>query len=319
MQVMTQTRQKKMDNMEKFKLPFRRISISDKQAVEEYTAKIDTNLCDHCFTDLFIWQDHYHTEICFYQDFLLIKYAGIRAKTPMYLAPVGQGNIAEAVELLQQDAAARQIPFVLTSITEKMLPEYQVLLQDDYDFVTSEDAVDYIYLSEKLQTLRGKKLQSKRNLVNRFLKQYDGAWRYVDITPENIETAYAFHLKWCEKNSLCDSDSFRGETCAIRVALNHFVPLQMCGGMLYLNDEVIAFTLGSKMNDEVFVVQIEKADSEIQGAYQMINQQFVQRHCTDVTYVNREDDLGLEGLRKAKRSYDPEIYSARYTAIPKTE
>ena len=110
---------------------------------------------------------------------------------------------------------------------------------------------------------------------------------------------------------------FWGETCAIGTGLNLFKELGLRGGLLRLDGNVIAFTFGSKASDDMFVVQIEKADHNIDGAYQMINQQFVQRNCTEVKYVNREEDLGLEGLRKAKRSYRPEMMGVKYCAKPK--
>ena len=110
---------------------------------------------------------------------------------------------------------------------------------------------------------------------------------------------------------------FEGETCAIVQALHNFDYLNLRGGLLRLDGEVIAFTFGCKATPDMFVVQIEKADHTIQGAYQMINQQFVQRNCNDVEYVNREEDLGLEGLRKAKKSYYPVMRGVKYVATPK--
>lgn len=298
-------------------LPFRKITLEDKAEVERHTAMIPTHLCEHCFVDLYIWKDHYNTEICFHNGFLLVRCTSFPDGIPMYLAPVGEGDFAAEVAQLQQDAAERGVDFLMTSVSEEMLPSYQNVFADTFDFVTSEDAADYIYLSEKLQTLSGKKLQSKRNLVNRFQAAYEGRWEYIPITPDNTEQAYAFHLKWCEQNGCMRNQSFMGETCAIKLALDSFSALDLRGGMLLLDGETIAFTLGCRAREDLFIVQIEKADHEIAGAYQMINQQFVLANCTGVQYVNREEDLGLEGLRKAKRSYYPVFYGQKYTAIPK--
>ena len=183
----------------------------------------------------------------------------------------------------------------------------------------NEDGDDYIYLAEKLRTLSGKKLQSKRNLVNRFKTAYEGRWNYEDMTRENIKDAFAFHIHWCNLNGCARERDFEGETCAIVQALHNFDYLNLRGGLLRLDGEVIAFTFGCKATPDMFVVQIEKADHTIQGAYQMINQQFVQRNCNDVEYVNREEDLGLEGLRKAKKSYYPAMRGVKYVATPKEE
>ena len=137
------------------------------------------------------------------------------------------------------------------------------------------------------------------------------------MTRENIKDAFAFHIHWCNLNGCARERDFEGETCAIVQALHNFDYLNLRGGLLRLDGEVIAFTFGCKATPDMFVVQIEKADHTIQGAYQMINQQFVQRNCNDVEYVNREEDLGLEGLRKAKKSYYPVMRGVKYMAVPK--
>ncbi len=295
-------------------LPFRKITLADRERVNEYIAQMPTFLCEHCFVDLFIWKDHYNTEICFYQDCLLVRCESFPEGIALYLAPIGQGDWKAALEAMRQDAATREVPFMLSSITQEQLAQYQDVLGEEFAFSSSEDAADYIYLREKLQTLSGKKLQSKRNLVNRFMSENQGRWEYVAITADNVQDAYAFHLEWCRKNGCQKSDSFKGETCAIYLALQNWDALDLCGGMLLLDGRVIAFTLGCQAREDLFIVQIEKADADISGAYQMINQQFVKANCADVTYINREEDLGIEGLRKAKRSYYPAFYGVRYTA-----
>lgn len=300
-------------------LNFRNIKITDKEAVERYTAMAPSYLCEHCFVDLFIWWDHYNTEVCFTDDFLFVRCVSFPDKVPMYLAPIGKGDLRAAVYAIREDAAARGIPFQMVSIAEEQLAAFQQAIGDEYDFGWSEDSADYIYLSEKLSTLSGKKLQSKRNMVNRFKAAYEGRWRYVDITAENVKEAYQYHIEWCSQHGCSKNDSFVGETCAVKLALDHFDALQLRGGMLYLDDKVIAYTLGCKVREDLFVVQIEKANPDLDGAYQMINQQFVLANCMDVLFVNREEDLGLEGLRKAKQSYRPERLGKKYFTIPKAK
>ena len=126
------------------------------------------------------------------------------------------------------------------------------------------------------------------------------------MTRENIKDAFAFHIHWCNLNGCARERDFEGETCAIVQALHNFDYLNLRGGLLRLDGEVIAFTFGCKATPDMFVVQIEKADHTIQGAYQMINQQFVEHEIAGkYEYTNREDDVGEEGLRKAKLSYKP--------------
>lgn len=298
-------------------LPFRKITLADKAAIEQIVRSSTTYLCEHCFVDLFIWNDHYHTEICIQDAFLFVRCTSATDEKPCYLAPIGQGDLRAAVQAIRQDAHEREIPFQMISVPEELLPEFEAAVGDIFTFQWSEDSADYIYLSEKLQTLAGKKLQSKRNMVNRFQAAYEGRWRYEAITQENTALAYAYHAKWCRQHGCAKNADFLGETCAVKLALDHFAQLQLCGGMLYLDDEVIAYTLGCQAREDLFIVQIEKANPEIDGAYQMINQQFVRANCTDVQFVNREEDLGLEGLRKAKQSYRPERMGKKFYAIAK--
>lgn len=296
-------------------LQFRTIRLEDKAEVERCAHAYSYPLCEHCFTDLFIWNEHYGTEICFYNGFLLLRMKAVDTGKTYYLAPVGEGDLADAIRAIEADAAERGVEFCMISIAEDMIPRIEAAFPNRYDFSWSEDSADYVYLSEKLQTLSGKKLQSKRNLVNRFLSAYEGRWSYEDITEENKQDALNFHYKWCEINSCAMDRAFLGETCAVARGINNFDVLELRGGILRLDGEVIAFTFGCRSTDDVFVVQIEKADHNIPGAYQMINQQFVQRNCTGVKYVNREEDLGLEGLRKAKQSYHPEFMAKKYSAV----
>ena len=295
-------------------LEFRDITLEDKPQVDACARAYSYHLCEHCFTDLFIWRGHYKTRICFWEGFLFVRMQTLTDQSVMYLAPIGEGDLAAAIGMLEQDARDNGVPFAMCSIAEEMKPRIEQVMPGRFEYSTDESGWDYIYLSEKLQTLSGKKLQSKRNLVNRFQAAYEGRWSYEDISEANTHDAFQFHIKWCEQNGCMRDQVFWGETCAIGTALNYFDALDMRGGILRLDGEAIAFTLGCQATDDMFVVQIEKADHEIAGAYQMINQQFVKRNCTHVKYVNREEDLGLEGLRKAKRSYHPEMMGVKYCA-----
>lgn len=299
-------------------LAFREITIEDKAAVEECGSHYRYHLCEHCFTDLFMWRGHYNTQICFLDSFLLVKMTPMDGGHDCYLAPIGEGDLGAALDAIEQDAAARGIPLTIVSVAEPMIERIEAVRPGKFAFThDNEDGDDYIYLSDKLCTLSGKKLQSKRNLVNRFQAAYEGRWRYEDMSKDNVKDAFGYHIRWCNQNGCAQNRDFQGETCAIVQALHNFDVLDLHGGLLLLDDEVIAFTFGCKAEPDMYVVQIEKADHTIPGAYQMINQQFVLRNCQDVQYVNREEDLGLEGLRKAKKSYYPVMRGVKYVAVPK--
>lgn len=297
-------------------LQFRPITLEDKPQAERCLAHVKDLICDYCFADLFIWKDHDDTQICFYKDFMLVKVTPFPKKEPMYLAPIGTGDWKEALDVLEQDAKERGIRFVMCWVTESMKNMMEQIYPERYVFEDNRDIADYIYSADKLMTLSGKKMQSKRNFVNRFKKMYEGRWSYEPITDENEEDAYRFHLQWCGQNGSCPNGAmYSGETCAISLALHNRKALGFHGGILRLDGNVIAFTMGCPISEDTYVVQLEKADASIAGAYPMINQQFAQHTFEGYTYVNREEDLGMEGLRKAKLSYHPVMMRKKYTAV----
>ena len=299
-------------------LPFHPVTLEDKAQADACAAKQNDRLCEHCFADLFIWKDHYDTQLCFLDGYMLVKMATFPEKQTMYLAPIGAGDLKAALLALEADAQERGIAFVMCCVPERMIDEIEAVLPERYDFTDHADGADYIYDADKLMTLSGKKLQSKRNFVNRFKKNYDGRWTYEELTDENKEEAFAFHLHWCASGDNCPNGMmYSGETCAVSLALNNRRALGMKGGVLRLDGKVIAFTVGCPVSSDTYVVQLEKAEAEIAGAYPMINQQFAQHNFAGYAYVNREDDLGMEGLRKAKLSYHPVMMGKKYLAVKK--
>lgn len=293
-------------------LEFRELRIEDKDRCEIYLRKKTSYFCEHSFVDIFIWSNHYKTQVAFTDDFMFIKLSSYPGRFISYLAPIGDGNLEQAVSLIEQDCARDNNELLILSIDESMKDKLENM--DKFRFEELRDTEDYIYDAEKMITLSGKKLHSKRNFINRFMLENDGRWQYENMNIDNIDVAREYHIRWCKQNGCDDDESFQGESCAIEKAFKNFNELGLKGGILKLDGTAIAFTLGSRANDEMFVIQIEKADSTIPGAYPMINNQFAKANCTDVKYINREEDMGLEGLRKAKLSYRPLFLAVKYEA-----
>lgn len=292
-------------------LPFRPITISDKPSADVILKPLKSLSCAHSFTDLFIWQYVYDSQVCFEGDFLLV-----RQKLDgryIYTIPLGQGDLGAAVQKLMDDARERGIPFVMSAVNENQKNELEKSFPDLFLIEGNRDYQDYIYTAESLMTLGGKKLHSKRNFINRFKTVFDGKWEYHSITKENIHQVFEYHLEWCSLNNDEEDSDFFGETGAISLALKNFDALGLDGGFLTVGGKIIAFTLGSKANELVYIVHIEKADHTIAGSYQMINNLFALENFKDVQYVNREEDLGIEGLRKAKLSYYPAMLGDNFT------
>jgi hypothetical protein len=178
-----------------------------------------------------------------------------------------------------------------------------------FDFAPQTNLFDYIYSAEKLATLSGKKLHAKRNYINRFEAAYK--WSFRPISEANIEDCRLLDRLWARERAT------EGEEAVIDRVLTEYRELSLDGGVLYVDEAPIAFTLGERVCRDTFIVHFEKAVAEIEGAYPMINREFV-RHVLDkypeIRYINREEDMGLENLRKAKRSYHPEFMVEKYKA-----
>ncbi len=293
---------------------FKNITIDDKEIIEKYTKQNNYFLCDYCFTDIFMWRYRYSTKYCIKDGFLFLRVKSHESKNEMYLTPIGTGDLKKAVLSVIEYSRKKGNPFIMLSVPEKIKDKLDTIMPDTFNFEENPDNADYIYLAEDLINLKGKKFHSKRNFINRFKETYENRWEFEDITEENAEEVFRYQLKWYEENRSNTDDSLFSETSAIALALKNFKKLGLKGGLLRLDGKIISFTLASKSYDNMYTIHIEKAEHLINGAYQMINNEFAKRYFQDVEYVDREEDLGIEGLKKAKQSYRPVLMGVNYTA-----
>ena len=172
-------------------------------------------------------------------------------------------------------------------------------------------------LTKVLDALVGKKFQSKRNHVNKFKRTYN--YEYTPITPDRIQECLDLEAEWCKANNCDQHEGTGNERRALVYALHNFEELGLTGGILHVDGKIAAFTFGMPINQDTFGVHVEKADTSIDGAYAMINYEFANHIPEQYVYLNREEDLGIEGLRKAKLSYQPAIILEKYVACLKDE
>ena len=189
-----------------------------------------------------------------------------------------------------------------------MTPEQFELLEQIYPgrFAIRyyRDSADYVYETKKLISLSGKKYHGKKNHINKFKKLYPD-WSYETISSENVEDCFQMALEWRRQNGCEDDEEKSAEMCVTLNALRLLEELKLRGGLIRAGGKVVAFSIGEPVCDDTMVVHIEKAYADLQGAYPMINQQFLEHEASQYRYVNREEDLGEEGLRQAKESYHP--------------
>lgn len=285
-------------------ITFKDITLEDKEAITSITMNSERKNCDLSFSNLCSWRFMYDTKFAIVDGFLLFKF--YMNNQLAYMMPVGEGDLKKILEAIIDDAASEGKSFLMYGVCNNMKDEIEKLMPGKFDFSSNRDYVDYIYLRTDLAELKGKKFQPKRNHANKFYKTYTD-YEYVPITADRISECLRLEEEWCKANDCGQQNGLGNERKSLTYALNHFDELGLTGGILYVNGKIAAFTFGMPINHETFGVHVEKADTEIEGAYNVINQEFAKHIPEQFVYLNREEDLGIEGLRKAKLSYQPAI------------
>ena len=295
-------------------IPFKDVTLADRDTITSFTMKSDRRNCDLSFSNLCSWRFLYDTQFAVVDNFLVFKFwAGEQLA---YMMPVGTGDLKAVLWELIEDARKENQHFCMLGVCSNMRADLEAILPEQFTFTEDRDYADYIYLRSDLSTLKGKKFQAKRNHINRFRNTYPD-YEYTPITPDRIQECLDLEAEWCKVNHCDQQEGTGNERRALIYALHNFDALGLTGGILHVNSKIVAFTFGMPINHETFGVHVEKADTSIEGAYAMINYEFANRIPEQYIYINREEDLGLEGLRKAKLSYQPVTILEKYMACLK--
>ena len=283
-----------------------KLTIESKDSIEEYT-KNRYEICDLSFTNLFLWSFGEDTEYEIENNVLTIRsfYKG----KEYYFMPLPKEETTENIEEMKRK---------INKLIDKKVPihyfnEYWYeKLKDDFPCLKEKrDYEDYIYSFESLSTLKGRHYSKKKNRVANFKRNYD--FVYESITKENIHEVIKFQKKWFDLYSDSNEEILRNENTGILEILNNWDKLNIKGGLLKVNNEVIAYTLGEKITQNTVLIHIEKALIDYVGSYQAINMFYLEKEWENIEYVNREDDFGDEGLREAKMSYKPLYLLKKYS------
>ncbi len=291
-------------------LSFKLIKLEDRSVLHPIVSQIPYQLCNFTFANMIIWGSTYSPAYSII-DGMLVVVSQPNGKQ-YFNFPLGTGKIKPVIDKLIQYAGKEGIPFKMINITDEMKVLLEEYYPDTFTFSLLRDYSDYLYNTQDLIFLQGRNYQPKRNHINKFKKLYD--YQYTNMNHNDIGECLEMHQQWslihCEKGN----STLENEACATRKALQLFDKLELKGGVLRVDGKVIAFTLGQPINNSTFDICIEKALPDYDGAYPMINQQFLKNQVSGYKYVNREEDLGEEGLRKAKLSYHPVKLISKYSA-----
>lgn len=277
------------------------IELSDKEIIQSYYRQEKSRNCEFTFANNYLWAPHYEIRYAIIDGMLVFL---SDEATFSVSFPLGQGNAKETIELLLSYFEEKGRPFKMHLVSPEQFARLEKWFPGKFQIAYNRDAADYVYESEKLITLSGKKLHGKRNHINKFKELYPN-WTYEPITKENTAECIEMAQNWRVQNGCDENEEKSAEFCVTLNALKMREELGLRGGLLRADGRVVAFTLGEPGGEDIFVVHIEKAYPDVQGAYPMINQQFVEHECAAYRYINREEDTGAEGLRKAKLSYYP--------------
>lgn len=303
-------------------LGFKQLELSDKEILNKFFHANHNQNSECTFTNLFMWRRCYAVRWAVTDNHLIIEPNAFESSwiLPPYGLEEDDAMFKAAIEHAARDYKTRDKQLVIRAVTEKEKERIERLFPDKFEFTEEEDIEDYIYDGEKMRTLKGRKLSKKRNHINAFKQEYPD-YKIVELNEENAEKAWDFVERWCGQRN-CNfeiDDSILCEREAICDALVYMKDLDYKGMMIEIDGRVVALTFGEMVNDDTVVIHVEKAFPEYRGLYPVINQDNLNRFWENAVYVNREEDMGLEGLRHAKKSYYPEYLLKKFKAVIKND
>lgn len=297
-------------------LKFKRLELEDKEIFDKYIYPYRFSSSEYSFSNLYIWRKEMNTEYAIYKSCLIIKKIDIEGKG-YFMEPLGytNENLKDIVDVLIDYKDHHKVKYLFKEIEKDFIEKLKNIYGDRENIFIEKDRdkFDYLYESKKLIDLSGKKLRKKKNHYNYFIKHYD--YKVKDFNEKNvIDEVIKSAEKWYDRKEEHKKELL-SELDGIKDACRNMDKLNLKGIALYVNDEIIGFTIGETMSEKLAIIHIEKADPEIRGSYNFINRTFIENYFKDVDIINREEDLGIQGLRKAKLSYDPIDLEEKYEVI----
>ncbi|NLA71291.1 MAG: DUF2156 domain-containing protein [Clostridiaceae bacterium] len=277
--------------------------------VRPYLTPNPQRLCDLTVGGIFIWRDWFQNEFVIAADCLILSMR-IFDKHTAYTVPLGERR-EDALELLEAHCKEIGEPLVFCIVGDIDLA-YLASLYPGFHAISERDYFDYLYEAQDLLKLRGGQHRSTRGNINRF-RRSSPDWRFEAITNDNIDAVSAFACE-AEVDNQPNDRTLAEEAIKIQEVLNHMGEYDMFGGVLFVGDQVVGFSLAEIEGDTLYV-HVEKADTNFSGVYQMLVSEFMKMYGDnrDIAFVNREDDNGDPGLRQSKMTYGPAALIAKYT------
>lgn len=290
------------------------IDIGAKDIINDFFRAQRIEASDMLFGNLYIWHFSRTIKYALIDDCLVVWTKFPSESYPFIFYPLGRGNRKVAIEKMKEYFLDNKIPFSLRSLEPYQSAELENLFPNSFEIAQNRDRFDYLYNIDELIALSGRTLHKKKNHLNRFLKLYPD-FSYERVDSANTMEVLEAYKAWFEEGE--KSDGLCNEMLGIEASLNNFSALDMKGAIIRIDGKIAAFSLAEQINDDSVVIHIEKGNTFYEGIFQAINQQFLKNDFAHLRFVNREEDLGIEGLRKAKMSYKPLRFIEKSNAILK--
>ena len=294
-------------------LDFQPVDLEDQERIDNDLIHVTTQNYDECFATLYSWKDTYHAAYARAQDCLLLRLE--EDGEPGFIPPVGAGDFVAAVGELMRHQKEKGELLRMVSVTDDSRARLEAAFPGQFSFERRRDMDDYIHLTASLGEFKGKDFHGKRGHVKKFTTLYN--YEYRAMTPELVPDVLEMNSAWCRGHSYDDDDAARHEKLAAELLLTNFEALHVEGGVLLVDGKVVAASAGTPQfpGSDTIVVHFEKGLTEYEGIYSAICHFFMEDCSHRYTYTNREEDMGIPGLRKSKLSYYPELILAKYEAI----
>ena len=289
---------------------FKPIELEDKEELDTYL-RLHSPLCsEYTFTNLFAWAPSNDYRIARYGDGFLILRGAEEERS--FLQPLVPNKMDEAISACLYFLRNKVKRPVIERLGEDMIKNVSA---DRTDIIISEDRdnFDYLYDVKELIELKGKNFHAKRNHLNNFTGRYK--YNYLPMTSSIVMRCMEFAHEWCNDRECEKDENLTKEECAVYRMLKYFDDLAVKGGVIEIEGGICALTIGERLNNDTIVIHVEKAKKGIPGLYQAINREFLIHEAENFKFVNREQDLGIPGLRRAKKSYYPIRMIKKYKII----
>lgn len=296
-------------------MDFKEITLEDKSILERYFKKWAAGNSEHSFANLYIWRNSWLTKYAIVDDILFMSMSYVLGEGPtLYFAPLPykEEDYCKAMDILKEHLRQTGHKFEMRAVTKNTLEYIKQHCGREIDVRHDMDISEYVYLVKDLIDLAGRKYHAKRNHISKFLREHPNA-EFSLLKKEDVAECIRLYNVWLEKKNDDDTYSESEEGDAVKCALNSMEELGLIGCVIRINGEVVAFSIGERVTDEMALIHIEKANPDIPGLYSYINREFLSNCFADLKYVNREEDMGIPGLRKAKMSYYPYMMIDKYT------